>query len=629
MNFPFVPSDQVLTAISWTVIHSIWQASIIAAILFYFLRSQTSRNSHIRYQGSALALFATLIVSLVTFIFYLSPSPDEVPITTYFIGEEQVRSLAALFFGNIDQLVYEHAHIVSLIWATGVLLFSLRLIAGLGYIHFLRSQFHNIDNPELHAIFRRLKKSLQLKKKVYLGESSYVKSPLTFGHLKPIILFPVGLVVNLSPKQLESLLAHELAHIVRNDYLMNLFLSLVEVLFYYHPAAWWIAQQVHKEREAQCDDIAVRLTGDPLEYAQVLVSLQELQINAPALVMGWRKKEWAFYHRIERLIHQPYRKPQTMEKLTATVAIMAAIIVLSFTAPPGTGPMTVTDDVMVHKQQFVQYEMHMTDSDTVPKRQHIHHIIQESDGQRIELRMEDGEIIEFIIDGQLIAQEQYVGHQSLIDDLIDSSPPLPPTPPSPPMPPSPPFPPSPLSAPLPPPPPAPNLPPTPPTPPAPAQVPSPKIKKTKDEDGNSVIIIETEDAIKIMDGPEVDMEFLVDGMDDSFVGLELTDIDFGPGGSSLPLWEKGLAKWKNFSPWIDRTPMNSATDLQRRFEVQMQEDGLLSNGDDYKLILTHKHMKINGKAQPRSVYDRYRKIYEDYLGREMRAKTRIQFIERN
>jgi len=191
MSFPLVPSDQVMNAISWTVIHSFWQASLIAIFLHFFLRSQPSRNSHIRYQAAALALFGILLSSLITFIFYLSPTPGDAIIATLTTADDRVSSLAEFIGGSMDNLVHEQAHIVSLIWVTGVILFSVRLIAGLGYIQMLRSQYLPLEDPGLQKLLGRLGKSLQLRKSVYLGESRYVKSPLTFGHIKPIILFPV------------------------------------------------------------------------------------------------------------------------------------------------------------------------------------------------------------------------------------------------------------------------------------------------------------------------------------------------------------------------------------------------------------------------------------------------------
>jgi len=113
---------------------------------------------------------------------------------------------------------------------------------------------------------------------------------MTIGALKPIILFPIGAVTYLSVEQMEAILAHELAHIRRNDYFFNILHSLVEIIFYFHPAVWWLSNTIRNERENCCDDIAVSVSGNSLSYAKALVNLQELHAHSPTLAMGFAGK---------------------------------------------------------------------------------------------------------------------------------------------------------------------------------------------------------------------------------------------------------------------------------------------------------------------------------------------------
>ena len=113
-------------------------------------------------------------------------------------------------------------------------------------------------------------------------ESTLVEVPMVIGWLRPVILLPVAATTGLSSEQLEAILAHELAHVARRDYLVNLLQSVVETLLFYHPAVWWVSNQIRVEREHCCDDIAVAVSGNVLVYARALTELEELRGRSPA-----------------------------------------------------------------------------------------------------------------------------------------------------------------------------------------------------------------------------------------------------------------------------------------------------------------------------------------------------------
>jgi hypothetical protein len=123
----------------------------------------------------------------------------------------------------------------------------------------------------------RLARALRIGRAVRLLESSLVQVPVVIGGLRPVILLPACALTGLSPGQLEALLAHELAHIDRHDYLVNLVQSAIEVLLFYHPAAWWTSRVIRAEREHCCDALAVRVCGDPLAYARALAAMEGLR----------------------------------------------------------------------------------------------------------------------------------------------------------------------------------------------------------------------------------------------------------------------------------------------------------------------------------------------------------------
>jgi peptide/nickel transport system substrate-binding protein len=159
-------------------------------------------------------------------------------------------------------------------WILGVVILSLRLMLGLRLVHRLRSSFTGSVPSYLEVAAKRIAKSLQLEYKVTLYTSRIVDVPMVVGYLKPVILIPISTLSGLTAKQLEMIVAHELAHIRRFDHLVNLLQTVTEILFFFNPALWWISSQIRQEREYCCDALAVRACGvDNLDYAKALATL--------------------------------------------------------------------------------------------------------------------------------------------------------------------------------------------------------------------------------------------------------------------------------------------------------------------------------------------------------------------
>src|SRR5438045_2418615 len=127
----------------------------------------------------------------------------------------------------------------------------------------------------------RLAARLRVNRPVRLLQSALVHVPAVLGCVRPVILLPASALTGLTPLQLEALLAHELAHVRRYDYLVNLVQSVIETLLFYHPAVWWISARVRDEREHCCDDLAVAVCGDPHFYASALLSMERLRVTTP------------------------------------------------------------------------------------------------------------------------------------------------------------------------------------------------------------------------------------------------------------------------------------------------------------------------------------------------------------
>jgi hypothetical protein len=160
--------------------------------------------------------------------------------------------------------------------------------------------------------FRRLRHRLGIERAVVLLESSAVSVPAVVGWLRPVILVPASVFAGLTPEQLEAVLAHELAHVRRHDYLVNLIQAMVESLLFYHPAVWWVSRQVRLERECCCDDLAVAVCGDRLGYARALTVLEGMREGmrapVPQLALGASGTDGgSLLRRIRRIAGLPER----------------------------------------------------------------------------------------------------------------------------------------------------------------------------------------------------------------------------------------------------------------------------------------------------------------------------------
>jgi bla regulator protein blaR1 len=182
-----------------------------------------------------------------------------------------------------------------LAWFAGVLFLSIRFLGGLRTANRLTRRGATPAEPEWQEMFERLAARLAVTQPVRLLKSAVVKVPTAIGAFRPVILLPASVFTGLPARGLEALIAHELAHVRRHDYLVNLVQTAAETLLFYHPAVWWVSARIRAEREQCCDDLAIAATGDARSYARALVRLEEMRGSAPALAVAagggnlWRR----------------------------------------------------------------------------------------------------------------------------------------------------------------------------------------------------------------------------------------------------------------------------------------------------------------------------------------------------
>jgi beta-lactamase regulating signal transducer with metallopeptidase domain/protein involved in polysaccharide export with SLBB domain len=215
-------------------------------------------------------------------------------------------------------------HALVLAWLIGVAVFSLYHTAGWLYLRRLRHRSTRPPAGDWESRLRRLAEQMSVRRPILLLESALVRVPAVIGWLRPIIFVPVGALTGLPPRQLDALLLHELAHVRRHDYLVNLAQVVIETALFYHPATWWISRQIRQEREMCCDDAAVARCGDRLLYAQSLAAMAGLRAAPPAYALAADGGNLSA--RIRRILTPaPRRGPAYGPSLLIALALLAAV----------------------------------------------------------------------------------------------------------------------------------------------------------------------------------------------------------------------------------------------------------------------------------------------------------------
>src|SRR5215207_6905293 len=188
-------------------------------------------------------------------------------------------------------------------WLSGVLSLASRMVGGWLLVLRLKRSAAPVHR-RFEELLARVSGRLRVRRAVRLCRSALVEVPTVVGHLRPVILIPAGALLGLTPRQLEAVLAHELAHVRRHDYAVNLLQTAAETLLFYHPAAWWLSGRVRAEREHACDDAAVEATGDALSYARSLAALEQLRADArPPAALALAANGGSLMQRIQRLVN--------------------------------------------------------------------------------------------------------------------------------------------------------------------------------------------------------------------------------------------------------------------------------------------------------------------------------------
>ncbi len=302
-------SEPWVECLGWTLVHFLWQGLLIAA-LYAGIRRSTARRAtpNARYLLACAALAAMLAAPLATWI-ALRPSAA-LPDPAYRVRSvPPTAAVTAIALPAPVRTAVPMVHVAQFIpwvvavWLTGAGVFWLRLMGGWLMATRMRSSMVRPAPPQWQQALARLGGRVGVSRPVRLLVSGLVQVPTVVGWLRPVVLVPAGALAGLPAGQLEAVLVHELAHIRRHDYLVNILQSVAEAMLFYHPAVWWVSAHIRAERELCCDDAAVAVTGDAFVYASALVGWEQCRssrLHAIVAVNGG-----SLTARIGRLLGQP------------------------------------------------------------------------------------------------------------------------------------------------------------------------------------------------------------------------------------------------------------------------------------------------------------------------------------
>ena len=338
-------SEQMIERIGWVLVHFLWQGIAVAALLWCMLKALHKASSNTRYVAACAGLALMVAAPVATFIVTVpdapiavaempappvSPAPAPAPAETRTIVVAPVEPAPLPELSLVETLMarLEAALPYCVIgWAVGVAVLSVWYLGGWCQLQKLRRIGTKAVSDVVEANASLLAQRLDIRRAVHIAESALVQVPTVIGWLKPIVLLPATALTGLDEVQLTAMIAHELAHIKRCDYLINIAQTIVEILGFYHPALWWASRQIRTERENACDDMAVALVQNRKQYAGALFTMEA--VRSKQLDLAVAANGGHLTNRITRLAGKPANHP----KSGWIPSVVAVLLIAAFMIP--------------------------------------------------------------------------------------------------------------------------------------------------------------------------------------------------------------------------------------------------------------------------------------------------------
>src|SRR5438552_8173590 len=340
MNFlEILRVHTIMQTLGWALLHSLWQGAVIGVVLSAAMGLLRRNTANTRYWVAYIALLLMVVLPICTVLFsrpslarvgsgqVLTPAitqPAILPSPGESSGGVRIDANGRSWNYYVERKLEAALPWVTLVWTLGVVVSSVRLCRGWAQARQLMLGEKQLIPQQWQETLECLMKQLRVTRPVLLLESSLVRIPTAVGCLRPMILLPASTLTGLTPQQLETILVHELAHIRRNDYLLNLVQTVIETLLFYHPAMWWVSSQVRVERENCCDDLTVSTTGDATVYARALTQMEKLRQPTPSLAIA--ATGGSLSNRIHRLVKvEPSPATGPWRGFIVLIAVLASV----------------------------------------------------------------------------------------------------------------------------------------------------------------------------------------------------------------------------------------------------------------------------------------------------------------
>jgi uncharacterized protein (TIGR03435 family) len=270
----------------WVLVHFVWQGAAIGAAAALVLRVCRNRSASVRYAVACGALVSMMLSVAATALLVEPPTSNAPPPSSARTATVHANARPGVLLpititestpprvSIVERVEPALPWIVS-IWLLGVTCLLVRTAAAWRRVRLLYKMASSSERSHWQAVGNRIASRIGLSRVIRIVELSQIDVPVVIGWLRPVVVLPIAVLSSLNAAQVEAILAHELAHVRRHDYLVNLMQTLAETVLFYHPAVWWLSARIRGEREHCCDDVAVAVCGDPVGYAAALIELEE------------------------------------------------------------------------------------------------------------------------------------------------------------------------------------------------------------------------------------------------------------------------------------------------------------------------------------------------------------------
>jgi beta-lactamase regulating signal transducer with metallopeptidase domain len=293
-----------LKALGWSLIDSLWQMGLLWLVYVVLTANGKKYQSHQRHTMALLSLTGGSLWFLVSLVMNFYEAAAAPVVLNWYGTSAPVMNNG--FFGNLSGSIESALPLLSI----GYLLAAAWLFVRFYYRYHQTRQLLKAEvvkaSPDLRVFLQQAAARMGIKKKVVLWLCAAAEAPMTLGFWKPVILLPISIVNHLSIQQTEAILLHELKHIKRNDYLINILMACVDVVLFFNPFAQWISAAIRRERENSCDDLVLQFRYDPTQYATSLLVLEQQRSAAQQTlaVAATGSTTPALLHRVKRILHQ-------------------------------------------------------------------------------------------------------------------------------------------------------------------------------------------------------------------------------------------------------------------------------------------------------------------------------------